>query len=266
MRKYWLIYKLNLAQAFIYRVTSLIWFWCDFAPALVLVIFWLAAYQSRELIAGYSLSQMLLYYFGVSVISTIIIPHPQWWLKDQIISGQFSSVFLLKPVNLFWERLAAQTSWRTIRLLFTIPAIFIMFRIFGSYLGEFSLPLPRLGWLILALTLSFIGQLFLKTSLGLSAIWFGEIAWLVNFWDFAMALLGGGFFPLNLYPAAIQTVSLWLPFRYFFYFPLSIFLGQLDLIELQKGLIIQFIWVLVAALVYRLVWRRGIKKYSAFGG
>ncbi len=266
MRKYWLIYKLNLVEAFVYRATSFIWFFCDFGPALVLVIFWLAAFQTRSLIAGYSLPDMLLYYCGVSIISTIVVPHPQNWTAEQILTGQFSSVFLLKPVKLFWERLAAQTAWRTIRLIFVIPAAIILFRILADYLGDFSLSLATLGWLILALILSFVGQLFLKICLGLSAIWFGEIAWLVAFWDFSMALLGGGYFPLNLYPAPIQTLSSYLPFRYFFYFPLSIFLGKLDAAELQRGFIAQVIWVLIALLIFRLVLRRGIKKYSAFGG
>src|SRR3989344_4941426 len=140
MRKYWLIYKLNLAQAFIYRTTGFIWFLADFGPTLVLVIFWLAAFQTRQLIAGYSLAQMLLYYVGVSFVATIVIPHPHWWIKDQILSGQFSSVYLLKPVKLFWERLAAQVAWRTIRLVFVIPAILIISRLLAPYLGAFSLP------------------------------------------------------------------------------------------------------------------------------
>lgn len=266
MRKYWLIYKLNVAEAFVYRATSFIWFFADFGPSLVLVIFWLAAYQSRQLIAGYSLPQMLMYYFGVSIISSVIIPHPHWWLKDQIMNGQFAGVFLLKPVNLFWERLAAQLSWRTIRLLFVIPAAIILFKLLVPYVGQFDLPWMRLGWLILALLLSFAGQMFFKICLGLSAIWFGEIAWLVNFWDFSAALLGGAYFPLNLYPAWVQTVSSYLPWRYFFYFPLSIFLGQVDPAGMLRGFFWLGFWLLIGGLTYRWILVRGIKKYSAFGG
>ena len=266
MYKYWLIYKLNVAEAFVYRATSFIWFWCDFAPSIVLIIFWLAIYQNQNIVADYSLPAMLLYYLGVMVISTIIEPHPQWWLKDQILSGQFASVYLLKPIKVFWERLAAQTAWRTIRLIFVIPAAIILFRILADFIGDYSLSLPRLGWLILALILSFIGQLFFKICLGLSAIWFGEIGWLVAFWDFSVALLGGAYFPLNLYPASIQTLSAYLPWRYFFYFPLSIFLGELETTAIIQGFIGQLIWVLAAGIIYYLVLNRGIKKYSAFGG
>lgn len=266
MRKLLAYFRVHLSEALVYRATSFIWFFADFGPSLVLVIFWLAAYQSRQFIAGYSLSQMLLYYFGVSIISSVIIPHPHWWLKDQILYGQFAGIFLLKPVNLFWERLAAQLSWRTIRLLFVIPASIILFKLIAPSVGQFDLSLPRLGWLVLALLLSFTGQMFFKICLGLSAIWFGEIAWLVNFWDFSMALFGGAYFPLNLYPAWVQTVSSFLPWRYFFYFPLSIFLGQVDPAGMLKGFFGLGFWLLIGGLTYHLVLTRGIKKYSAFGG
>ena len=266
MRKYWLIFKLNLAEAFVYRATSFIWFFCDFAPALVLVIFWVAVFAGKDSIAGFSLADMLLYYFGVMIISTIIIPHPAPWLAEQIRTGQFAPVYLLKPVSVFWERLCSQISWRLIRLLFTVPASILVGYWLRDYLGDFTLPLNRLLVLILALILSFIGQLFFKICLGLAAIWFGDSFWMIAFWDMLMALLGGAYFPLDIYPPLVQTVSLYLPWRYFFYFPLSIFLGQVDSAGTVQGFFWLGFWLIVAGLTYRLVLTRGIKNYSAFGG
>lgn len=265
MRKYWLIFKLNVAQAFIYRATGFIWFWCDFGPTVALLIFWFAAFSTREIIAGYSLAEMLMYYFGVAVVSVIVVPHPQWWLKDQIMNGQFAGIYLLKPVSPFWERMAAQTSWRTIRLLFALPVCIILAQIFSAYLADFSLSLSRLIWFMAALFLAYLGQMFFKICLGLSAIWFGEVGWMTAFWDFSMALFGGGYFPLDIFPQAVQTISLWLPFRYFFYFPLSIFLGRISGEQIWTGFLIQVAWVLIAGMTYRLIFSSGIKKYSAYG-
>jgi ABC-2 type transport system permease protein len=50
------------------------------------------------------------------------------------------------------------------------------------------------------------------------------------------------------------------------YFPISIYLGKAAGAELWRGLAIQFLWVVAAYVFARFMWRRGVKRYSAFGG
>ena len=56
------------------------------------------------------------------------------------------------------------------------------------------------------------------------------------------------------------------PFPYQLYFPISIYLGKAAGAEMWRGLAMQLFWVLVAYVFARLMWRRGIRRYSAFGG
>jgi ABC-2 type transport system permease protein len=48
-------------------------------------------------------------------------------------------------------------------------------------------------------------------------------------------------------------------------FPIEIFTGRLAHFEILRGLALQWMWVAVFYLVYRMVWVRGVKKYSAVG-
>ena len=65
-------------------------------------------------------------------------------------------------------------------------------------------------------------------------------------------------------PATPATLSL--PFPYLLFFPVNIYLGRVTSAELWQGLLVQACWVAAAYVLARLVWGRGIRKYSAVGG
>jgi ABC-2 type transport system permease protein len=49
-------------------------------------------------------------------------------------------------------------------------------------------------------------------------------------------------------------------------FPVEILTGQIASAEVATGFAIQAAWLIVAVVIYRLVWRSGLKRYSAIGG
>ncbi|MDZ7587299.1 MAG: ABC-2 family transporter protein [Patescibacteria group bacterium] len=89
MRKFWAFFKISLSDAFTYRVTGVIWMLNDLGPALVMIIFWLAAFQTKDTISGYTLSSMVFYYFGVMLINSLVTTHPHYFLSEEIRSGAF---------------------------------------------------------------------------------------------------------------------------------------------------------------------------------
>ncbi|PHY02868.1 MAG: ABC transporter permease, partial [Planctomycetaceae bacterium] len=50
------------------------------------------------------------------------------------------------------------------------------------------------------------------------------------------------------------------------YFPAAIWLGKIHGTELIRALVIEAVWVVVMAVACRIAWRRGTRRYSAFGG
>jgi ABC-2 type transport system permease protein len=98
------------------------------------------------------------------------------------------------------------------------------------------------------------------------AFWLLEISTFI-FILFAFEYLASGhMFPLDMLPPLAQHILAFTPFPYQLYFPVSIYLGRSAGPELWHGLWIQFAWVVAAYGFARLMWHRGIKKYSAFGG
>ena len=57
-----------------------------------------------------------------------------------------------------------------------------------------------------------------------------------------------------------------LPFKYMAYFPAAVFLGKEPGGELVQGLLIEAGWAIFLLVLARLLYARGLRRYSAFGG
>ena len=56
-----------------------------------------------------------------------------------------------------------------------------------------------------------------------------------------------------------------MPFQWAFSFPIELLLGRLSPQEVLSGFGIQLIWILVGTIAVRILWRFGIRRYSAVG-
>jgi len=79
-------------------------------------------------------------------------------------------------------------------------------------------------------------------------------------------IAGGHLFPLDVLPPVANQALHFTPFPYLLFFPVNIYLGRVTGAQLWQGLLVQACWVAAALVLARLVWSRGIRKYSAVGG
>jgi ABC-2 type transport system permease protein len=85
--------------------------------------------------------------------------------------------------------------------------------------------------------------------------------WLALFFVFS-----GYLYPVELFPPALKAVVDWLPFRYQLGLPVELMMGMHTLPQALEMLARQWLWVgLMLALTLGL-WRRGLRRFSAFGG
>ena len=123
-----------------------------------------------------------------------------------------------------------------------------------------------LGCFLLSTFLTGLLQFFMSFTLALLAFWLLEVSTLI-FMVFAFEYIAGGhLFPLNILPPVLARFLNYTPFPYQLYFPVGIYLGQVKGMALWQGLLIQSGWVLFFFVLARVVWSRGIRKYSAVGG
>ena len=80
-----------------------------------------------------------------------------------------------------------------------------------------------------------------------------------------LLFLSGQIAPLELFPAPIRVLAAALPFRWMISFPVELLMGRLTPSAALAGLSIQAAWFGAVLLLLRVVWRAGIKIYSAAG-
>jgi ABC-2 type transport system permease protein len=82
-------------------------------------------------------------------------------------------------------------------------------------------------------------------------------------------MLSGHMFPLELLPEQpynIRAMFDFMPFKFLAYFPAAVFLGKVQGGDMWTGLGLELAWVVFFAVVARVLWLRGVDRYSGFGG
>jgi ABC-2 type transport system permease protein len=116
-----------------------------------------------------------------------------------------------------------------------------------------------------ALLLAFVLRFLIEWTLALAAFWTTRVSAVNQGYYVAALFLSGQIAPLSLLPFPVQIAAAALPFRWMISFPVELVLGRLSPMEAATGLTVQVAWLGVALLLLRVVWRAGLRSYSAVG-
>lgn len=267
MGKYRHVLSIGIQSTLVYRVNFVVRALFGLVPLLALILLWRAIYEGRSdpSVGGYSLAEVVTYYLVVNVVVALTaVTEDDWQIAADIRDGRISQ-FLLKPIDYLAYRFCLFAAGR---LVYTaaalVPTGLFLFLQRDHLLAPASgLHLAAFG---VSLMLTALLQFFVSFTMALLAFWVLEVATFI-FILFAFEYVAGGhLFPLDLLPPVIQTILGYTPFPYMLFFPVHVYLGRVEGVELARGLGIQALWVLAGFALARLVWRRGLKHYSAVGG
>jgi ABC-2 type transport system permease protein len=250
----------------VYRINFLFRSAFGLIPLIAMISLWRAIYASKQGdIAGYSLAQMISYYLVVTIVDACTgVTDDDWQIAGDIRDGNISQ-FLLKPIDYLTYRFCL---FGAQRMIYTAVA-FVPVTLFIFFQREYFVGPPdgaALGIFIVSIILTAMLQFLISYTLALLAFWLLEISTLI-FIIFAFEYIAGGhMFPLDILPPILAKALFFTPFPYQMFFPVSIYVGKITGAMMYQGLIIQFLWVIAFYMLARLVWSRGIRKYSAAGG
>ncbi len=216
-------------------------------------------------LSGYTEAQMIFYYMMVAIVDVFTaVNEDDWQIAADIRDGNISQ-FLLKPEIIFGTGFACSFPDDSTFVMMACAPLAIFVFCFRNY---FVVPpnATALTTFIVSLLLTALLQFFLSYSMALLAFWVLEISTFI-FILFAFEYLASGhLFPLDMLPPALQHALWFTPFPSMLYVPISIYMGKISGNGIALGLLTQLFWVVMMYLLARFMWRRGIRKYSAFGG
>jgi ABC-2 type transport system permease protein len=171
---------------------------------------------------------------------------------------------LLRPVNLYGLWFARAVAMRTAPVLLrAVPLLLVA----GLFLGLTRPASPQAALLWLA---ALAGAVALSAAftvlLNLSLLWTVSGEGISLFLPAAMTVCSGLLLPLPLFPAAMQTVLNWLPFRGLMDVPHRVYLGELTGAAAGGALLQQWLWVAALVLAGLALLRRGLKRLVVQGG
>jgi ABC-2 type transport system permease protein len=268
MKLYLHVINIGLQNSLQYRFNYLTRTLFSFIPLFAMLSLWRTIYAQQagaENASGFSHAQMIFYYLLVAVVDVFTaVNEDDWQIAADIREGNISQ-FLLKPVDYLWYRLCLFISGRLAFILVAFVPLGLFILCYASY---FQMPASGVALAVfpVSLVLTALLQFFISYAMAMLAFWLLEISTFI-FILFAFEYLASGhLFPLDLLPPVLKHILFLTPFPYQLYFPISIFMGKVAGSGLWSGLLTQFLWVLAAYGLARWLWRRGVKKYSAFGG
>jgi ABC-2 type transport system permease protein len=230
-------------------------------PPLIYLFVWSTA-AGEGTLGGLNRGQFVGYYLVLILVNQFTYPISNWTVGDMIRYGWLSRI-ILRPIPYLYDALSSDVAGKVIFMLFDIPVVIVLALILRPEIhagpAEIMAFIPAL---LLATGLRF----FWGYWLALLAFWTARANGLLWLQDALIFLLAGLVAPVSLLPEILQSAARVLPFRYMVSFPVEVLTGQLSASELLTGFGIQIAWVAVALILTAIIWRTGIRRFSAVGG
>jgi len=263
MRKYWAFFRCFLATTLEYRSIPVVWAIIELVSIVSAVFLWLAIYRDRAIVGNYSSQEMLFYYALIPLIGIFTYVYVSSSLPKQIKDGKIS-IDLIKPYNLAFVVFLRQSSIKMTQLLFKVP-LFLLFMWILSTSFRIMYDLNSLALAIFVSLFAYLLHFLIDLSLSYAAFWMDDVWALKHLKIVAMLVFSGMTFPLDLIPHSLRMFFDFLPFRFIYFFPITIARGNLTLHELSIGLLQLAIWILLFYVFSQFLWRRGLRRYQAYG-
>ncbi|HVZ81278.1 MAG TPA: ABC-2 family transporter protein [bacterium] len=245
-----------------------------FLPLVTMIFLWWAVYKAREAegnpgtIMGMSFEDMVAYNAYMYIARGFSsIPGTMNEISKDIKDGLLNR-YLIRPMSYLWYQVSYRLAHKIVFwnvALFTFPFVFLFMNLSHRFFTHVPTGLELLAF-VLSLVIAFcLGMLF-TFSIGLLAFWFLELSGFLFVIMMTEFFLSGHLVPLNILPASMQPFLLHSPFGYEGYWPCAILLGKVPADQLPQVLGLGFLWVLVFYGISQVMWRSGLKRYSAVGG
>jgi ABC-2 type transport system permease protein len=255
-------FKTTFATMVQYRASLFIWMIGHVLEPLVYLVIWSVVAESAGGSAGtYTAAQFAGYFIVLMLVENVSYTWVMYEYDYRIREGLLSPA-LLRPVHPIHADIADNLSSKAVTMPFMLGVAFVLALIFRPDLS----PQP---WALLlaipALAMAFLLRFLLEWTLAQAAFWTTRVSAINQSYFVLILFLSGQIAPLSLFPPVLQTVANVMPFRWMLGFPVELILGRLTPTQALIGLGAQALWIGLAFILMRIVWRAGIRLYSAVG-
>lgn len=172
--------------------------------------------------------------------------------------------YILKPLPYILSKFFLEATWRIAMGVIALIAIVFLTLLFGQ-LFTVSLTPIQIGIFILISFLALMISFMFKMTVGLTALWVVDFGGIEQLVFIATLLFSGYVVPLDMFPSYLRAIASFLPIPYMIYYPIRMLQGKLTLEQSLSVVGIQIFWLMILSFGYKIIWNRGVKRFTGVG-
>lgn len=263
LRIYQRFWHVNWAQTWQYRANLAMYLLYWIVSPVVYLAVWITIANSQGSVQGLTANDFITYYMTLLIVDQLTSDITIHIIAYRIQDGSLSNE-LLRPVHpILTDALMNNLSFKTLTFITLIPVWSLLFLLFKPNFS--SVTLGSIALAIPAVLLGFATAFMMGACITSLAFWTTRVYSVDGFFNMIGILFSGQFVPLSLMPPVIQSIAQFLPYQMLKYVPIQIILNKLSMAEILRDYVVGVVWFVLLALLFRWVWRQGLKHYSAVG-
>ena len=261
LRAFPTLMRVGVASAVAYRAEIVIWVLTTTMP-LVMLPLWHAVSEEAP-IQGFGQARFTAYFLAAFVVRQVVGAWASWTINYEVRTGALNQR-LLRPLHPVWSYATENLASIPLRAVVALPVgILALVLTGGAHVAH-----DLVSWLMVPLALAGAWGITFSAHviIGALSLWMHQSIKAMDIWSAGFFVFSGYLVPVALFPEWLRWIPPHLPFVYQLGFPVDLMTGALSTSEALRQLGIQWLWVVGMVVVAAVLWRRGLRRYGAFGG
>lgn len=261
LRAFPALLRIGVSETLAYRAEFFVWMLTTSLP-LVMLALWTAV-AAEAPFRGYQSEDFVAYYLCALIARNLTGSWVYWHIEDEVRRGVLS-LRLLRPMHPFLTYGATHLASVPLRGAIALPVAVILLVSSGS--SELTRDPAQLALLVPSLALAWLLSFGIMFALGTLSFFVERAAAFVEVYFGVFAVLSGYLVPLELLPRSLARLAEVAPFRGIIAIPVELATRpSLGLAAAAELVAFQAAWAAGILVVVSALWRRGLRRYEAFG-
>ena len=240
-----------------YRAEIALWALSGVLPLIMLGV-WSGSGAGAD--AGLSPLQLARYFLAAFVVRQFTIVWVIQAFEEDNLQGRLSP-YLLQPLPPLWRYLAAHLAEQVTRLPFVVVILALVALVLP---GTLWWPSPVSFLLaVVATHLVFLLRFLIQSLITMACFWSERAAALERLQMIPYLFLSGLVAPLETFPEGMRALAFATPFPWMIWFPARLLGG--GQVDVAAGFGALLAWIALLLPLTLLLWKAGIRRYSAMG-
>lgn len=266
MNPYRCVFRMGMEKSLEYRANFFLSLLSAVFPIIIQTFLWNYLYGNADAAAlfGYSYDQIIVYTLLATLVSQLVYTGFEYQVNEDIKNGGLNK-YLVRPVSYSRYQLFSFLGEKAPQLAILIVVAICLITFSVAVLGLELSAVRGLAFL-LSLVLALLLNFFIFYCVALLSFWLTDVNRMFGTVSIVLVVVSGGIFPMDIFGERIAFLVNLLPFGYTTQFPVNIINGRFEWMRVGGGFLYQLFWIGFFAVLARLMWRRGLKRFAAVGG